>query len=812
MRRIALGNKQQFSRLVCFLCAIAIPLILVYSWHNLNVAYPRADCESYYETAQDIYLEFQTKGFFEGLNAAYLKRGARPIFFSLAIVPFIFINNGDILSSSAMTLFFLFFILLTYIYLISRAFLSPPLAIISTISVGTLHWLLYFSFELWSEILLMLCSAALFYHLIKSRFFTSLKHSLFLGFWLGMGLLVRPFEFILAYIIIFIFYIWIALKNKRIKIKDLTSTAFIISLLVIYLGLIIYSNTVHTFAYINNSYSMLIFFSLLGFLFYKLPFTNKAYKFTLVICSIMVVLWWRIGIKVLFDWAFNMTGISAKFYADQTYAAKGGMTIFEGFSFFLSKVGNVPLLIKSSLLVSCLLLTLFLKRNISKYFSENRSLILYFCGALSSIVLPIIAISLTYDTDVRRAFAGFILIHIMTSVFVLHKSYLLLRLRCFIIILLTITQVLSMWMQIYNFYPHINTKILPYFYIDNRPPIVGPKDKSPPEQMFEEFTEVRSRPLRIGLVGKFPAGLNIFAKKKHWAIILDFPSIFMSLEEGYEQLLNFEYVLVSSWANPNLSYPGLTPSQIVKKHPIDGLSYDIVERLKNNRLNEVGLSFVKKFSIFASSQLKVDRKNEWLTLNLDERRRGDIHEMVLLKYQDRLEPSENIALAMNGSSSGYITQNKQYLNPGLNDGNDFSAFTTVPIENDLTFYISSSESYKAHIFKLILYTQKDGGGVRDLTVVATNDEDLVNAKWRTIKAKVKVNRVGYSDTVYKEKITIPNAPDYTVATIELDRSDPNWKAYNTWGLACFSNSKGYRINYNDKNTDIYLRQLQIKAP
>jgi hypothetical protein len=52
-------------------------------------------------------------------------------------------------------------------------------------------------------------------------------------------------------------------------------------------------------------------------------------------------------------------------------------------------------------------------------------------------------------------------------------------------------------------------------------------------------------------------------------------------------------------------------------------------------------------------------------------------------------------------------------------------------------------------------------------------------------------------------------PDNSWVSIELDRSDPLWKARRLWGIACLR-SQGDLPNYLSVGTGFYLREIEVE--
>src|SRR5258705_12997305 len=105
--------------------ALIIPLLIPIAWHTNNKVLPKWDAADYLQTSYNIYESFHNSGIIEGLRNVYLNRGWRPILFPVFTVPALLITNGDLLTSVAITLILIHLVLLVYIFLLAREYLSP---------------------------------------------------------------------------------------------------------------------------------------------------------------------------------------------------------------------------------------------------------------------------------------------------------------------------------------------------------------------------------------------------------------------------------------------------------------------------------------------------------------------------------------------------------------------------------------------------------------------------------------------------------------------------------------------------------------
>jgi hypothetical protein len=96
--------------------------------------------------------------------------------------------------------------------------------------------------------------------------------------------------------------------------------------------------------------------------------------------------------------------------------------------------------------------------------------------------------------------------------------------------------------------------------------------------------------------------------------------------------------------------------------------------------------------------------------------------------------------------------------------------------------------------------------LRDIRVLAADETDYSGRpRWKIVRARM----VG--QTAYSEKLTVPPLKDREWLTLELDRSDTNWRSHRYWGIGCLSNSRGDERNYLGAGGDgVYLREMEVK--
>lgn len=766
-------NRFRGSNTLFFFIAISIPLFLTISWHVQNKYLPYAD---YYETAQNIFLKYHNGGMFDAIKSAYLERG-RPIFFPVLIAPVIIMTGGDILLSTALTLTAIFFIFLTYVYFLFCYFIPRSLSVFGTVYIGTLVWVQTFSDLLYSELFLMLCFIALIYHLIKSSHFFDIRHVIYFSLWLSLGVLIRPIEFLSGIFVIFVFEIIKMLKKSRLQILDLLLffTIFSVTLLLFY-AVVFLNFTIRSSFFVASG---IVVFQLLSL---KLKNINHNFFVAILIFNLCNIMWWLPGIQQLYGWVQFTTGVVGSLYHEQ-----GKMSFLKALWKSIEFLGAFPLF--------ALFGVSFIAFFDQKFFTRNsifvKKIQWRLIVSILTIVLPIFLLSQTTDFSLRRFLHCFVFIHIMFFTVAVSPDYILKKTRLTCILLLISMQFLSNYFRVFDILPHIQLKAKVFF-----PPITNTvkpsKDDDPSLKLFNVIVEKSLDNVRMAAftlarkltdLPPFHSSLditilNVLAKKSYFPLSFNKPYIFYSLKEGYEQLKTFDYVLVDvSSQTPPYAY------EKSKNEPYAQLTLDLIQKWKEKKYHEVGLEWSDSFQV-------KDKK------------------FVLFKIQGRsselMRYESNMAHVFNGAIARVNIQTENNFSiRHLNDGDIESVWGSVGgTQKDTFFYVVRKEPYKADQYKIVLFTGENGGHIKDVAVVATNDEINGSEKWIKIKARI-------GDGRYMTKLTIPEEVDFTVVTIEIDKNDPHWREYQTWGLACFSESGSYDRNYVKNGDGIYLRELQI---
>lgn len=755
----------------CYLIAVAIPLALVISWNQINTIYPNDDAADYFKTAQQIYQKFESEGFMRGIKASYLHRGWRPILYPLVAVPFLIVSKGNISATVMLTMSFCFLIFLTYTYLLAREFLSPVHSSVCTLILGTTYWVVCSTHYFYSEIWLYALTMAVLYYLKKSNFFSSRKYSILLGMAIGLAVASKPFELFISLGIFFAFFIYASIKKKNI-----TPMEFTLSLCIVFIISSIIISAAVFFEPIPKKIlifglSLILIFTALPLFFLKRRFYRSPYIMSVLTGNLIAAIWWFPAFRKYLDYAYvGGMGAMAKLYN------LGNRAFFDALTYFFSTLGGYPLLWMFVIAMGGFFFSKE-KRKCFPYFK------FYVALSVPMIIVPVLIMALSPSTDPRRASLSFIILILMTAILALQPGLALPRIRLFLLTILGCAQILMISATTVAFYfPKFN--YVNHFIKGTPLPIRG---GDPSEKTFQELSKLPFKRASIAALS-LTMGLEIsawgerpfdprmlqgLAEKYKSDLNFGYPWNFVELKEGYEALDKLGYNMIL------LDVSTVPPDGVKIKEPYSRLTIDLIERWKHSTLGDVGYEPVYQFSV----------KNKNL--------------LLLKKINPIFSSKENVASYVNGSLPGATDSQKGFSVSGLNDENEQSAWGSSETTNDTIFYITLHNPFKAKILKVTLFSTPAGGHLKDLSVVATNDKLDGSEKWTTIRARPE------STDAYEEKITIPNASDKALITIELDSSDPNWQEYKTFGLACFSGSKSYERNYISIGNGVYVRELGI---
>lgn len=762
------------SSMFWYVSAVGAPLLLVVVWHLLNTRYPNDDAADYFKTAQQIYQRFGSDGLLSGVKAAYLHRGWRPVLFPVVSVPFLLLTNGSVHLTMLLTMTASYAVLLTFAYLLCREYLEPRSAALATLLLGSTYWLIASSYYFFSEVWLYASAFAVLYYLKKSALFTSWKHSALLGAWVGITLASKPVEFLMSLGIFFVVMIWISRSRRMITNREL-----IVSLCIAVMTAalpIAYSFVARP---LSNALIMtgLLGVFVIAFAPLLLPFKgNRLYRSPFVaavsVCCLIAGAWWLPMFREYIDYVYTGGfGDMARLYN------LGQRDFFKALYFFASTLGGWPLMILLVVAATTLCLAV-----LNEFRQGMASIKLVLGVSIPMIVLPVIVMSLSPSTDPRRATLSFGVLIVVLAIAALQPGIRLAKARYAFLSVLVALQVGMISASTFDYY-------FPGFARVNAfiPSVPAPiKGGDPSEKTFEELKKLSLENVSIAALSLTmslqmstfrerpfdPHMLNGIAERYKSTLSFGYPWNFSDVNDGYAAMKKgYQMVLLDVTTE--------APDKTKITDPHSRLSIDLIERWKAHTLQETGYVQTGEFVV-------------------------DGKKLVLLRQSNPgvLGP-QNVALAEKGAVAGATDSQKGFSIASLNDGNADTAWGSSETKDDTVFFVTLPRPIKPRFVKLILFSPGSGNHMKEISVVVSSIEVNGKPDWKVVRARLK------GEKGYGTKLTVPNAADKTILTIELDASDKNLRGLRVVGIACFSGTKAYTRNHVPVGNGIYVREIGI---
>jgi hypothetical protein len=321
------------KKLIILLSCI-IPCLLTFYWCFHHTQLPSADGSSTIEGAGHLYKVYVHKGFWHFVCAIYTDRQWRPVFFSVMMMPFMFVSKGDLFFSHTALSTFLIFIGTGYSYLLLNLRLNCFVSALGACLIGCLPISQMLGLEIFFiETALFPSLFALFYHLIKSDYLRSRKHSLAVIVALTLSLILRPIDSITHIALPFLLFCFLGWKNNVFSSKEL-KYSFLIGLigitLIVTVGIHLDMNTTGlgsqdiqmNILYVGVFKFLLCILGLTIVLLNFSAFKNWLKLFALdvsfypknnyllaviFISTVLVAVWWMPFIQDLTEWTFQAT-------------------------------------------------------------------------------------------------------------------------------------------------------------------------------------------------------------------------------------------------------------------------------------------------------------------------------------------------------------------------------------------------------------------------------------------------------------------------------------------------------------------------
>lgn len=451
------NNIQDISDKKLALFASILPISLMIFWHYSNVGLPFADANDFIGAAGAIVNHFYNGDFLKGLYELYSGKPWRPVSFYLLLFPFMLISGNNILFTGACVHILCLFFIVIYSYHLLRCVTDcKSSSFIGASLVGLLSGSFFPAGDsyLFAETALTPAVIGVIYHLYKSNFMTSKRHSFFALVAMLIAFTVRPIEALIHLLPVFIYFFYSG-YNKNVFSKKLILNTLQILILSIFLlslkGLDI--GVDHRISKIDEfqaaelyktffKFLLVALFVLaipliysLGrkFIFYLRLSKDKSGSYILIVFSLFsffILFWFADAWRDLYSWIYRtqlgdvarVTNLENSFLKLPNSTAE----LFSRFYFQINHAGLIPFVVT---LISALVV---LTHNIKNRIKLNNRLYIYIFYGL---IIPIIPVMISISNTPRK----FQLSYILIIIFLIAYSYSVKKITKFIVIFYLIT-------------------------------------------------------------------------------------------------------------------------------------------------------------------------------------------------------------------------------------------------------------------------------------------------------------------------------------------------------------------------------------
>ena len=754
-------NLMKIRSIVAF-SLLAIPIILVLSWHLCNHGVPTGDSADYTEASIRIARDVRQQLGPIGVMGALLNtRGWRPSVFSALAVPAFLLTGNDLVAGPAVTLLLIYVALMAYLYRLVLLWSEDPLVAAATCAaVLTMPAIVAYSLIFFSESAWLLFSIACVYHLLRSGPFVTIKHAAIAGAFGGLMIAVRPVE---SSIVLGAILPFMMAPAVRSKVLSLRGSLIIVGVFSIPAAVLLFSTWAKGIGRVHIWGVCMIAVVLSVLLARRYGWTPVAFFGTLTSVS---CIWWGGFMPQLYVWAQVARGGAV----DQVTNMRSPAQIAQALLKETRDYGELQLgalLCLAIVLIGSTIVSARHKKRISgQTVAESARLLLY--GA--SILLVVFAATYTsFGSDRRRGILAFVLfsapliaVSARRSRIVLAGVFLLIAMQC-----ATLSSAIT------------RTPVPSWVFRNTS----GHPEPIPVDRNLE-IAQILMRYVTTGSnVAVFtttvfggprvyePNSLRIVCLRENLGFSANSLADFTG---GYDEVMRhmrneriWKYVLLDSLEE-------CVPTAVLE--PMVLVIRELNRRTKAG--DTPGLRIIGRFSIG-----------------------GRVHTLFRV-LQEGAPPNiaDNAAAELNGSRAIATTVQKGFLTGNLNDGTDLP-WGSLDGTNDLYAGVVLPVPRAISEMRLRLFTPEGRPHMRDIRIVAADTEGVEEPDWKVLRARLR------GSAAFASVITVPPLPDNSLVTIEIDQTDPNWRPRTIWGFGCLR-SLGDVPNYLGGQA-VYVRELEM---
>ncbi len=451
------NNIQNMSDKKLALLASILPISIMIFWHYSNAGLPFADANDFIGASGAIVNHFYNGDFLKGFYELYSGKPWRPVSFYLLLFPFMLISGNNILFTGACVHIICLFFIIIYSYHLLRCITDcKSSSFIGASLVGLLSGSFFPGGDsyLFAETALTPAVIGVIYHLYKSNFMISKKHSFYALIAMLIAFTVRPIEALLHLGPVLIYFFYSGYKNKVFSKKLILNILQVIILSIFLLSLKGLDITVdqrisnidefkaaELYEYLFKFLLIIIIILVIPliyslgrkFLYYLRLSKDNSGSYVLIIFSLFsffILFWFADAWRDLYTWIYRtqlgdvarVTNTESSFLKLPNSLAE----LFNRFYFQITHAGLIPFIVTffSSLIV-------FIYK-IKERITNNSKLYLYLFYGL---IIPIIPVMISISNTPRKFQISYILI----IIFLIAYSYSINKITKFIVIFYMMT-------------------------------------------------------------------------------------------------------------------------------------------------------------------------------------------------------------------------------------------------------------------------------------------------------------------------------------------------------------------------------------
>ena len=280
--------------------ALVVPLSFLIFWQATNTGHYQVDACTYWREVSDAYRVAHRDGIFQALLSLYLKT-MKPSLLGHLALPFVFLARGDEFLATAYLNFALFTVFLVYVFRLASLYLDLPRSVLATWLIAFLPYVFEATYELMSNLPMLMATAALAFHIRRSEFFKDPEQTILAGFWLGLGICIRPVDMDLISALPLTALIAGALKRETLSKRDCLAAGVSVGAAVIVLAFS--GDPFRPTLGLNFVRVALAIAPSLGFFFFKKRLRlNSAFSTAGLLCLSIASLWLVPSARKLWWW------------------------------------------------------------------------------------------------------------------------------------------------------------------------------------------------------------------------------------------------------------------------------------------------------------------------------------------------------------------------------------------------------------------------------------------------------------------------------------------------------------------------------